>query len=47
MGSRAGGRSNGPGGHDHPSAVADALDAFQTALAERYMQVMCDAVRPP
>lgn len=47
MESRAGSRSNGPGGHDHPGAVADALDAFQTALAERYMQVMCDAVRPP
>ncbi len=47
MGSRAGSGSSGPGGHDHPRAVAEALDAFQTALAERYMQVMCDAVRPP
>lgn len=46
MGSRASrGGSGGSSGFDHPQAVTAALDAFQEALGDRYLEVMYQ--RPP
>ncbi|HEU5129651.1 MAG TPA: hypothetical protein VFU12_16860, partial [Glycomyces sp.] len=40
MGSEAGGGPRGGAAFGHSRAVADALDAFQEALGDRYLEVM-------